>query len=313
MALADRKPPTQAEYDAWRQKLSNWGRCGADDELGTVNFATPEVRRAAAGLVSTGRSVSLARPIDTHAGPRNPFPAHHFIPVPGSGGLVDYIGMFIHGFAHTHIDALSHIPTADGASFYNGRPRCAETMLPAGPTSGVDFWRDGIATRGVLYDIPRLRGAPYVRPGQPVHAWDLEDAAARQGVVPRSGDAVIIRSGLDPYLAAHPAGAGFASPAGVHASVLEFLWKHEASLLVWDMLEAPTADQGLANPIDIHTPVHVHCIAIPYMGLALLDNAQLEPLAAACAELGRWEFLLVVAPLVIPNGTGSPVNPIALL
>jgi kynurenine formamidase len=313
MGLSDRRPPTQAEYDSWRERFSNWGRWGADDELGTVNFVTPEVRRAAGKLVVAGRSVSLARPIDTHASPRNPFPAHHMIPVGSSGGLVDYIGMFIHGYAHTHLDALSHIPTADGSAFYNGRPRSAETNLPKGATSGVDFWREGIATRGVLYDVPRLRGAPYVRPGEPIHAWDLEDAAKRQGITPRAGDAVVIRGGLDPYLAAHPDGAGFASPAGVHASVLEFLWEHDASMLVWDMLEAPTADQGIANPLAIHSPVHVHCIAIPYMGLALLDNAQLEPLAALCAELGRWEFLLVVAPLVIPGGTGSPVNPIALL
>ena len=313
MSLSDRRPPTQAEYDSWRERFSNWGRWGGDDELGTVNHVTPEVRRAAAKLVVSGRSLSLARPIDTHASARNPFPAHHMIPVGSSGGLVDYIGMFIHGYAHTHLDALSHIPTADGASFYNGRPRSAETNLPRGETSGVDFWREGIATRGVLYDIPRLRGTPYVRAGEPIHAWDLEDAAKRQGVTPRPGDAVVIRGGLDPYLAAHPEGAGFASPAGVHASVLEFLWQHDASMLVWDMLEAPTEDQGLRNPIEIPSAVHVHCIAIPYMGLALLDNAQLEPLAAVCAELGRWEFLLVVAPLVIPGGTGSPVNPIALL
>ena len=313
MGLSDRRPPTQAEYDSWRERFSNWGRWGRDDELGTVNHVTPEVRRAAGRLVVSGRSLSLARPIDTHAGPRNPFPAHHMIPVGSSGGLVDYIGMFIHGFAHTHLDALSHIPTADGSAFYNGRPRSAETNLPRGATSGVDFWRDGIATRGVLYDVPRLRGAPYVRPGEPIHAWDLEDAAKRQGVSPRAGDAVVIRGGLDPCLAAHPEGAGFGSPAGVHASVLEYLWEHDASMLVWDMLEAPIADQGLANPLDIPVSVHVHCIAIPYMGLALLDNAQLEPLAAACAEVGRWEFLLVVAPLVIPGGTGSPVNPIALL
>jgi kynurenine formamidase len=313
MGLAERKPPTQAEYDGWREKFSNWGRFGADDELGTVNFVTPEVRRAAAKLVRAGRSVSLSRPIDTHASPRNPFPAHHLIPAGRSGGIADYLGLFIHGFAHTHIDALSHIPTADGRAFYNGRARSAETMLPRKATSSVDFWRDGIATRGVLYDVPRLRGEPYVRPGKPIHAWDLEDAAKRQGVTPRPGDAVVIRGGLDPYLAAHPEGAGFASPAGVHASVLEFLWEHDASMLVWDMHEAPTEDQGLANPIPIHSPVHVHCIAIPYMGLALLDNAQLEPLAAACAELGHYEFQLVVAPLVIPGGTGSPVNPIALL
>jgi len=79
------------------------------------------------------------------------------------------------------------------------------------------------------------------------------------------------------------------------------------------MLDAPTADQRLANPLDIPTAVHVHGIAIPYMGMPLLDNAQLDPIADACAALGRWEFMLVVAPLVIPGATGSPVNPIAVL
>jgi hypothetical protein len=313
MGLADRTPPTQAEYDSWRERFSNWGRWGADDELGTLNHITPEVRRAAAGLVRAGRSVSLSRPIDTRPSPRNPFPAHHFMPAGGSGGLADYVGMFIHGFAHTHIDALSHIATADGTSFYNGRPRSAETSLPRGRSSSVDFWRDGIATRGVLYDIPRLRGAPWVEPGRPVHGWELLDAASRQNLAPRPGDAVIVRCGLDAYLAQRGMPPGFASPAGVHASVLEFLWEYDASLLVWDMLDAPTADQGLRNPLPIDTPVHLHCIALPYMGLPLVDNAWLDPLAALCAELGRWEFLLTIAPLVIPGATGSPVNPIALL
>lgn len=313
MGRQDRRPPTQAEYDGWRSQFSNWGRFGPDDELGTLNHVTPDVRRNAAALVREGKSLSLSRAIDTHAGPRNPYPAHHMMAVGHSGGLADYVGLFIHGFAHTHLDALSHIPTADFAAFYNARPRNPDTTLPVGPTSGIDQWRDGIVTRAVLYDIPRLRGVPCVRAGEPVHAWDLDDAARRQGVEPRAGDAVVIRSGLDASLAAEPAGAGFSSPAGVHASVLEFLWETKASMLVWDMLEAPTADQGLANPIDIPVAVHVHCIAIPYMGLPLLDNAQLDPLAEACARSGRYEFMLVVAPLVIPGATGSPVNPIAVL
>ena len=172
-----------------------------------------------------------------------------------------------------------------------------------GETSGVDFWRDGIATRGVLYDVPRLRGEPYVRAGKPIHAWDLEDAAKRQGVTPRPGDAVVIRGGLDPYLAAHPEGAGFASPAGVHASVLEFLWEHDASMLVWDMLD------HLPTGYDI--PWAVHACLFTY-GVALLDNALLEPLARACVEEGRDEFMLMVAPLVVIGGTGSPANPLAV-
>ena len=313
MSRKDRKPPTQAEYDGWRERFSNWGRFGPDDELGTLNHITPEVRRAAGTLVRAGRSISLSRPLDTHAGPRNPYPAHHMMAVGQSGGIADYVGLFIHGFAHTHLDALSHIPTRDFGAFYNGRPRNPDSTLPVGATSGIDQWRDGIVTRGVLYDVPRLRGAAFVRAGEPVHAWDLDDAARRQGVEPRAGDAVVIRCGLDASLAADPSGAGFASPAGVHASVLEFLWDTKASMLVWDMLEAPTADQGLANPIEIETPVHLHCIAIPYMGLPLLDNAQLDPLADACARSGQYAFLLVVAPLVIPGATGSPVNPIAVL
>ena len=313
MGRSDRRPPTQAEYEGWRQKFSNWGRFGKDDELGTLNHITPEVRRSAAGLVREGKTISLSRSIDTHASPRNPYPAHHMMAVGESGGMADYLGLFIHGFAHTHLDALSHLPTEDFRAFYNGRRRNPDTMLPTGATSSIDFWREGIVTRAVLYDIPRLRGVPYVTAGEPVHAWDLDDAARRQDVEPRAGDAVVIRSGLDASLAADPSGAGFGSPGGVHASALEFLWDTKASMLVWDMLDAPTPDQGLANPLEIAPAVHVHCIAIPYMGMPLLDNAQLDPIADACAALGRWEFMLVVAPLVIPGATGSPVNPIAVL
>lgn len=311
MGLKDRTAPTLEEYAGYRERFSNWGRWGPDDELGTLNFVTPEVRRRAAALVEEGVSISLGRPVDTQAGPRNPYPAHHFAAVGDSGGLADYVGLFFHGFSQSHIDALSHIPTADGAAFYNGRPRKDDGM-PAGATSSIDFWRDGIVTRGVLYDIPRLRGADYVAPGAPVHGWELEDAASAQGVEPRSGDAVLIYSGRDAYFDAHPDARGWGAPAGVHVSCLEFLYEREAALLCWDLLDAPEADQGLPNPMPIDTPVHVHCIAIPYMGMPLVDNPRLDALARSCAERGRWEFQFVVAPLIIEGGTGAPVNPLAI-
>jgi len=311
MGLGDRTAPTAEEYAAYRDRYSNWGRWGADDELGTLNLVTDAVRRSAAALVQTGRTVSLARPLDTHAGPANPYPAHHFLAVDGSGGMMDYVGCFVHGFTQTHIDALCHLSTVEGGRYYNGKP-FGTGHMPLDHTGTVDFWRDGIVTRGVLYDIPRLRGTDFVAPGEPVHGWELADAAAAQGVEPRAGDAVIIRSGFGPYFAATGETPGFTSPAGVHASCVEFLAATDAGLLCWDMQDAPIADQGIPNPLPIAVPLHVHHIVLPYMGMPIVDNCELEDLAPVCAELGRWEFQLVIAPLVITRGTGSPVNPIAV-
>jgi hypothetical protein len=82
--------------------------------------------------------------------------------------------------------------------------------------------------------------------------------------------------------------------------------------LCWDQQDAPIADQGIPNPVPIPIPLHVHHVVLPYMGMPIVDNCELEDLAPVCAELGRWAFQLVIAPLVIPRGTGSPVNPIAV-
>ncbi|MCB0995764.1 MAG: cyclase family protein [Acidimicrobiales bacterium] len=314
MGLADRTPPTAEEYAAYPERFSNWGRWGDDDELGTLNFVTPEVRRAAAALVTEGRAVSLSRPLDTHAGPANPYPAHHFVAVEGSGGMLDYFGMFIHGVTQTHIDALSHLGAHchGGNVYYNDAP-FGPLRMPGGRRGSIEHWRDGITTRGVLYDIPRLRGTGWVEPGSPVHGWDLQDAAATAGIEPRSGDVVIIRCGHGAWVQGHPdEPPGFAYPSGVHASSLEYLYDTEAAALVWDWQDAPTAEQGLPNPLPIDHPLHVHNVALPYMGLPIVDNADLERVAQLCAELGRWEFQVHIAPLYIEGASGSPVNPVAL-
>jgi kynurenine formamidase len=311
MGLRERTIPDDDEYRSWRTSFCNWGRWGPDDEFGTLNFVTDEVRANAAQLVRLGRTVGLARPVDTHAGPANPYPAHHFVACEGSGGMLDYVGMFIHGFTQTHIDALCHLRTHDGR-FWNDREVGAAGM-PATHSGTVDFWRDGIVTRGVLYDIPRLRGTDYVEPGRPVMGWELHEAAASQGVEPRSGDAVIIRSGAGRYYELNrDVPPGFGSPSGVHATAVEFLYETDAALLCWDWQDAPIEQQGIENPLPISVPMHVHHIVLPYMGMPIIDNAELEPVAALCAEVGRWEFQFMCAPLVITRGTGSPVNPLAI-
>ncbi|MDA8044928.1 MAG: cyclase family protein [Actinomycetota bacterium] len=307
----EKKAPTAEEYNAYRTRFCNWGRWGPDDELGTLNHITDEVRRRAAGLVQTGRAVSMARPLDTRMGAANPYPAHHFMAMPQSGGMLDYVGMFIHGLTITHIDALCHLPTADGR-LWQGRPM-NDARLPATHNGTIDFLGDGVVTRGVLYDVPRHRGTEYVAPGRPVHGWELAEVASAQGVRPQPGDAVIIRSGYEPYWKAQEHRPGFEHVTGVHASAVEFLYEQDAALLVWDFQDAPTADQGLPNPSPTSPiAVHVHHIVLPYMGMPIVDNADLEAVARTCAGLGRWEFQLVVAPLNVPGATGSPVNPLAV-
>lgn len=312
MSLSDRTAPTVDDYAAYAEKYNNRGRWGDEDELGTLNFITPEVRKRAATLVQDGTVVSLGRPIQTRPGPANPWPANHMVGMPHAQGAGDYLGMYLHSFVDTHIDALSHTTGPDGL-VWNGKS-LGRNGMPEEHSGTVDFWKDGIVTRGVLYDVPRFRGTDFVAPGEPVHGWELADIAAAQNIVPSSGDAVIIRSGLDSFWAASSEYPGFASVAGVHASALEFLYETEAAVLIWDFQDAPEADQGIPNPLEIPIPIamHVHAIALPVLGLPLVDNAQLEGLAAACAEAGRWEFQIAVAPLIITGGTGSPVNPLAI-
>jgi hypothetical protein len=178
MGLRERTPPTPEQYAEYRTRFSNWGRWGDDDEFGTLNFVTAEVRRAAARLVREGRAISCSRPIDTHSGPANPYPARHLVAVRDSGEMADFLSMFVHGFADTHLDALCHLATVDGDVTWNGKPLDGYHM-PVGHSGTIDFWRDGIVTRGVLYDIPRLRGTACVESGAPVTPAEVDLGALR--------------------------------------------------------------------------------------------------------------------------------------
>ncbi|MCL0029147.1 cyclase family protein [Dehalococcoidia bacterium] len=312
MSLVDRKPTTVAEYLDYKKRFNNWGRWGANDQFGTLNHITSDVVRHAAGLVETGQTVSCANPIATEAvvpdKQRNSRPADHRMSVWAQGSS-DYIGVSYHGFVNTHIDALCHFFTDDvnnGGRLYNDRDPALVTDDGA-MTNSVDNWKDGIVTRGVLYDIPRLRGVDYVALDKPVEGWELADWADQTGISPMDGDAVLIRSGDKAFWSANP-DYDFAVPAntpGNAPSILEYLFDTNASLLGWDLQES-----GI-RAHDYPARIAVHEVAIPHMGMPLLDNANFDRLAALCKELGRYEFHLSIAPLVVEGGTGSPVNPIA--
>ena len=313
MGLREHTPTTIEEYNNYKTKYSNWGRWGNTDQKGTLNHINADVTKQALSLVRNGISISCANPIATkHVIPderRNPRPADHQMTI-GPSTSADYIGVFYHGFVNTHIDSLCHFFTGnieDGGRMYNNMDPKLVTEDGALANS-IENWRDGIVTRGVLYDIPVLRGEEYVSADQPVEGWELEDWASQVGIEPRDGDAILIRSGYEPFWKANP-DFEFSRPPntpGNSPSIIEYLYETNAALMGWDLQEAGKRVHDYPARIPIHE------VVIPYMGMPLLDNANFERLSETCRQLGRYDFLLFISPLVINGGTGSPVNPLAV-
>lgn len=297
----------QALFD----EACNWGRWGETDERGALNHLGETEARAAAALVRRGRTVSLSRDFPVHPGPENPWPAHHHMIIagddpciPGVDGLeasTDYIGIAFHGMASSHLDALCHV--FQGGRMYNGLP-AGEVKSTGARRNTVMTLKDGVAGRGVLLDVPRALGRSFVDPDHLTTVAELERTEQAQGVRVGKGDIVVIRLGRDARRGSHSDQA----VAGLEPEVALWLHRRQAAILGGDGVHDPIPPGQIAPG----WPMPIHMIGLVAMGLHLLDNLYLEDVAAACAEEGRWEFLLTLAPLRIPGGTGSPLNPIAL-
>jgi kynurenine formamidase len=300
-----------ASFRALHDRLRRQAPWGADDRRGALNHITPERLAAAAGEVRLGRTVTLAAPL-ADSGPDNPEPGTRHMKrlpgeppdVPGVSFAADQLVMNVHGDVDSHIDALCHV-SFDG-TLYNGVRPEAVTSQGAGELS-IDDVRNGIVGRGVLLDIPRLRGVRWLEPGDHVSAAELAAAEAAQQVQVRPGDVLFVRVGhrrrrdeLGPWDVAK-------SRAGLHPDAMAHLAERQVAALGSDSNSdtAPSLVEGVAFP--------VHVLAINAMGVHLLDYLQFDDLLPACEAAGRWSFLCVVTPLRLPGGTGSPVNPIAVL
>jgi kynurenine formamidase len=302
---------TTEEFDQLFDELKTWGRWTGSNVPGTLNYLTPARTAAAASQVRTGRTVTMSLPVNTLISADNPRPAVHSMsrlhptePGPNTVGFAtDFLGMDFHGNAHTHMDALCHVSYR--GSLYDGIP--AETVTRSGGTTGtVDDYRNGLAGRGVLLDLPRLRGVRWLEPGEAVTAAELEAAEQAHGVRLGEGDIFVFRTGehrrrleLGPWDMNK-------ERAGLHPTAIRLLADRNVAVFApdGDGEVAPGPVKGVSAPI--------HCLQVVAMGMAVMDSLQLEDLAAACAEEERWEFLFVTAPLRIANGTGSPTNPIAI-
>lgn len=293
--------------------LSNWGRWGADDELGTVNLLTEARIRSTTEAIRHGRRVALGRLVSTRWAPDNPEPLIHLMKSSGdaaaprgSSHASDWFGLSYHGFAVTHVDAHGH-QFFDG-QLYNGRSAALVSTRSGAAAGSVEIFGGGIVGRGVLLDVPRASDRGWWDPGEAIRPADLDAAAASQSTTLFPGDLVIVRSGRD----ARAREKGVLNPmtdgsAGLAVDCLAWLREHDVAVLGSD------AQSDAMSPGRSVHPMPIHVGALVFLGLPLLDNLWLEDLASVCEEFGQWEFQLTIAPLRLQRATGSPVNPIALL
>jgi len=295
------------EVKSLYDRISNWGRWGNQDQRGALNFITPQKRAAAARLVDSGEIVSLSLPLSTQSGPDNPQPVHHMMLHAGAPGYasLDYFAMAPHGMAFTHLDALCHVFWQ--GKMYNGFSE-REVGRFGARRCAIDVTRDGVMSRGVLLDIPRTKNIEWLELREPIYPEDLDAAEKLANLQVDEGDILLIRTGRHKRRAVKgawdPRREGL---PGLDASCLQWLHDRKIAVLGCDAVSdiAPSpygAEMGL--------PIHVGALVI--QGIHLIDNADLEPLAAACEKHRRYKFLFSMAPLILERGTASPVNPLAL-
>ena len=302
---------TEAEFRALYERLRGQLPWGPGDRRGALNYITPAEVLAAAREVRLGRTVSLAAPVENLPAADNPDPAQHQMQGPpgadagpGLSFSMDRIAMNIHGNADSHVDALCHV-IFDG-KLYNSVT--ADTVTSAGAAElSISLAADGIVGRGVLLDVPRSRGTRWLEPGDHVTVADVLAAEQDQQVRIGQGDIVLVRVGHRRRRTERGPWDAAEARAGLHPDVLPLLAGRRIAALGSDSNNdtAPSLVTGVDFP--------VHVLAVNALGMHLLDYLQFGELSQLCAEIGRWSFLCMIAPLRLPTGTGSPVNPIAVL
>jgi kynurenine formamidase len=304
---------TKADFDRLMTELSNWGRWGKDDQMGAVNLITPEKRRQAIRLVKDGMSFSMAHNAEFEKAIDNPTPIERKMTrtgvydtqkgVPETGGSGDTFFISYHGYVHTHMDSLCHFFYK--GKMYNGYSQQEVTDSGAAKNSILNF-KNGIVTRAVLFDIPRLKGVDYLEPGAKIHPEDLDAWEKKAKVKVEAGDVVLIRTGRwarrDAKGAWSVADAGL---AGLYMTSAKWLRSRDAAILGSDAAQdvRPSGVDGVQQPI--------HLLVLVAMGMPIFDNLDLELVAREAAKRQRWEFLVTASPAAVPGATGSVLNPIA--
>ncbi|HST80263.1 MAG TPA: cyclase family protein [Kineosporiaceae bacterium] len=302
---------SEAEFSELFDRLRTWTPGQPVDERGALANITSATVQHALSLPQAGETISLALPINSRPAVDNGKPAlHHMVDLgdyeaPEPSAHKDFIGLDYHGKAVTHLDAVCHIGYR--AELFGGVSSVEAFSSQGSGWAAVTTMSAGVVTRGVLIDMPAIRGVDWLEPGTAVHAEDIELAQERLGFTIQPGDAVLLRSGHGARRTALGPWNSDNASAGFHVDAMPLLAGRQIGVLGGD----GDSDARPSPVTGVHSPIHA--LALTALGIPLLDNLDLEELSRACARHGRYEFLLVIAPLVVPRGTGSPVNPLAVL
>jgi kynurenine formamidase len=321
MSPADRTP-TFDDFHALYKSCSNWGRWGTEDQRGTLNHITPEKLVEAAGLVRQGKAISLQLPLDDNGPQTGAFgrvnPVHQMVATGtdhlakvqqyssdplGWGFADDSLFLFLQG--GTQWDALGHI-FRDGKMF-NGFD-AGEVTSKGAKRGGVENMPT-VVSRGVLLDIPRVKGVDFLEPGTAITERDLNEACEHHKVSVGRGDVLLIRTGDMAARRNLPGWGGYSAgdAPGLSLTTAAWLEEKEVAAIATDTWGAEVRPNELAETFQ---PLHL--ILIVSMGLLVGEIWQLDDLAADCAADGVYEFMFVGPPLVIPGAVGSPLNPQAI-
>jgi len=309
------------------EKVKNWGRWGDDDEIGTINFITNEVVKEATKCVKSGKRFSLAFPLQQQGGlqlgsmPGRVNPLRTMIqlntPVIGDPTLFctsdDVVTMGLQ--AATHWDGLCH--ASWNGKIYGGRD--ASTITYDGASvCGIEKITS-LTSRGVLLDIASLYGLEELPGGHAISYEDCLNAEKKQGVEVRSGDILLLRTGMMAKakrgdVVAYGSGMQIEnSPMpgfpGVGLGAVEFFFDREIAAVATDTI---TFEVMPWDPKVVGAILPIHCINLVMMGLTQGQNWDLEELSTDCQNDGKWDFLLEASPQPFVGGIGSPVNPIAI-
>jgi kynurenine formamidase len=306
-ALLAQQPTDKATVDRWMTELSNWGRWGKTDQLGTVNLITPAKRKQAAALVKEGFTVSLSRDMDTVPSAVNNKPFGHTMVATGTDanpmfGMDTYTANY-HGQTMTHFDALSHM--FHNGKVYNGYA-ASEINSKGANQLAVLAYKNGFVSRGILMDMPKLKGVPYLDTKVAIYPADFEAWEKKTGIKVGAGDIVLVRTGHWARTAALGAYNTDNGAAGMDPSCARWFKQRDVAII-------GSETHGEFKPSRVQgVPFPLHQLLLIAMGTPMFDNCDFEALSAAAAARKRWEFMFTSSPLAVPRGTGSPMNPIAI-
>ena len=303
------------KFDNLSKEISNWGRWGPNDQLGTLNNISNENITNAKKLIIEGKTISLSRDMSKESNPFNFAPIKHdpFIFPPDAfgadpdlaqEGAGDIFEINYHGYSHTHLDAVNHF--ARDGKMYNGYP-FKINLNNEFENLGVDeIGNSGIVGRGVLIDLPVFFGVDFIKAGTAIKIKDILEWEKKNNIKIGKGDILLLRTGRWEQLRQEGYWEITKKITGFHYTVASFLKERDVAAIGCDGV-SDVYPSGIESKKDA-----LHELVLVDLGMPIFDNMDLDLLSKQLKTLGRKTFMFVANPLKIKGATGAPINPVAI-